>query len=73
MAKRRRPGEVRDAILAFLQTERRAATTDEIRAAVEEKLGPVPQSSIRSYLGLNSPDTFRRVGRGMYELRRGGK
>jgi hypothetical protein len=53
-------------------------SVDALRAAVAgaepgSMLGPVPQSSIRSYLGLNSPDTFRRVGRGMYELRRGGK
>ena len=34
-------------------------------------MGPVPESSIRSYLSLNTPDTFVRESRGVYRL--GGK
>jgi hypothetical protein len=46
-------------------------TLKQILAAVEETLGAVPASSVRSYLNLNSgPDKqFERVGRGTYKLR----
>jgi hypothetical protein len=67
---RRRPGEVRDAIVAHLR-EAGEASTSEIRAAVEQRLAtPVPASSVRSYLRLNTPATFERTGRGRYRLRR---
>ncbi len=45
------------------------ASTDEIAAAVRHRVGAVPQSSVRSYLSLNTPRTFERTGRGRYRLR----
>lgn len=36
--------------------------------AVERRLGPVSQSSIRSYLALNTPEVFTRIDRGVYKL-----
>jgi site-specific DNA-methyltransferase (adenine-specific) len=69
MGVRRRPGEVRDAIIDFLRS-RREATVAEIREAVAKRVGDVPSSSVRSYLNLNTPGVFERVGRGRYRLRR---
>jgi len=67
---RRRPGEVRDAIIDYLRAVKRAASVDEIHAAVEKRLdGKVARSSVRSYLGLNEGRTFERIGRGSYRLR----
>lgn len=63
-----RPGVVRDAIISFLQ-EKREATVAEIRAAVEAKLGPVPSSSVRSYLGNNVPHLFARTAHARYRLK----
>ena len=62
---------MRDAIVAFLSGDREA-TTSEIHAAVEQRLGgKVARSSVRSYLNLNSTDVFQRVERGKYRLRKG--
>jgi hypothetical protein len=49
---RGKPGEVRDAILAFLQARKgQDATVPEVYAAVDKACGrEVPRSSIRSYL-----------------------
>lgn len=70
MAERRRPGEVRDAIVGYLQGRKGGATTAEIRAAVASQLGgPVPASSVRSYLRLNAGEVFERTSRGRYRLR----
>jgi site-specific DNA-methyltransferase (adenine-specific) len=70
MADRRKPGEVRDAIVAFLsKPARREASVDEIHRAVAARLsGDVARSSVRSYLNLNTPGTFVRTGRGSYRL-----
>lgn len=69
MPERRRPGQVRDAIVAFLQERRTEASVDEIRAGVEERLGgQVPGSSVRSYLRLNTGNLFYRTARGRYRL-----
>jgi hypothetical protein len=67
---RRRPGQVRDAIFAFLgQQTAEGASLADIRAAVEQTLGkPVPPSSVRSYLNENTPALFVRLGRGHYAL-----
>lgn len=68
---RRRPGEVRDAIVIAFREAGRPMTVGEIRAAVEDRLrGSVPASSIRSYLNLNCGEgkLFDRVGRGEYQL-----
>jgi site-specific DNA-methyltransferase (adenine-specific) len=65
------PGSVRDAIVAYLSTVHgEAASTTEIRKAVASKIGDVPASSIRSYLNLNVPETFERMGRGRYRLKK---
>ncbi len=67
-----RPGVVRDSIINFLR-EKGEATVAEIAAAVEAKLGSVPSSSVRSYLGNNVPDLFSRTGHGRYRLKTGHK
>jgi site-specific DNA-methyltransferase (adenine-specific) len=67
---RRRPGEVRDAIVSFLTEIGRDASVAEIREAVGQRLtGDVPASSVRSYLNLNTPALFERTARGRYRLR----
>lgn len=62
------PGIVRDSIIDFLSTFGGEATTTEIMTAVQNRLGEVPASSVRSYLNLNTPKTFERTGRGRYRL-----
>jgi hypothetical protein len=66
MPNRRRPGEVRDAIRDYLRTVKREATAGEIQAAVTERLGNVPASSVRSSLRLS--DLFSHTARGRYRL-----
>lgn len=68
MAKRK-PGEVRDAIVRTLSARGRGATCAEITRAVNESLGETPASSVRSYLRLNTPRYFVRSDRGHYSLR----
>ena len=68
---RRRPGEVRDAIEQVLGSARSPLSLREIHESVEARLGaPVPKSSVRSYLNLNSGrgGQFKRVRRGVYDL-----
>ena len=72
MRTKRRPGEVRDAILGVLSTRPDGAPLAEIEAAVREYLGDAAPSSVRSYLRLNTPDIFQRNTRGSYALRRAG-
>ncbi len=66
---RRRPGEVRDSIIAYLGSQDEPATVKEISDAVRSELGRVGASSIRSYLRLNSRTLFVRSERGRYALR----
>ena len=67
----RAPGKIRDAILSYLaETPGEEASVAEIAAAVTQKLGEVPASSIRSYLNLNVPEQFERIGRGRYRLKK---
>lgn len=72
ISNRRAPGEVRDAIVASLQSKPQGATVQEIQKVVEKKLGgPVAPSSIRSLLRLrtdSSQPLFARTGRGKYKL-----
>lgn len=69
MALQLRPGEVRDAIRAYLSDVGREATVKEIQEAVNERIGSaVPASSVRSSLRLS--DLFRQVARGRYQLAR---
>ena len=64
---RHAPGSVRDSIVEFLSTTE-SASLHEIHHAVGARLGTVAASSVRSYLNLNVPDLFERVGRGSYRL-----
>ncbi len=64
---RRRPGEVRDAIVSVL-AGRASASVQEIASGVSARIGEVPASSVRSYLQLNTPELFARMDRGQYSL-----
>lgn len=69
---RRRPGEVRDAIVRVLSTKPRGASVSEIEQGVEGLIGSAPSSSIRSYLRLNADgasSAFCRKAQGVYVLR----
>jgi DNA modification methylase len=63
------PGAIRDVVVTYLAALGAAASVADIQAAVRGRLGDVPASSVRSYLNLNTPDMFERVGRGRYRLR----
>lgn len=65
---KRRPGEVRDAIVEVLSARSGGASLSDIHAGVSERLGPVSSSSIRSYLQLNTPRLFTRMDRAQYSL-----
>jgi DNA modification methylase len=68
-SERRRPGEVRDAIVAVLSNKPNGASVAEIQDAVHELIGSAVPSSVRSYLRLNSDSLFRRQDRGIYLIR----
>ena len=69
---RRKPGEVRDAILGFLTTCSGEVSLSEIRQGVAERIkGQLSESSVRSYLRLNTGQEFERTARGTYRLRGG--
>src|SRR5713226_2282382 len=68
MQTRKRPGEVRDAIVKVLEARPRGATVGEITGQVTALIGAVPASSIRSYLQLNTPGLFARMDRAQYAL-----
>ncbi len=70
MVERQRPGEVRDAIIGyFTEATVLDASVADVHAGVQAKLGrDIPASSVRSYLRLNTPGTFKRTGRGRYAL-----
>ncbi len=65
---RRRPGEVRDAIVHVLEGRPSAASVQQITDEVEALIGAVPASSVRSYLRLNTPELFVRMDRAQYVL-----
>jgi site-specific DNA-methyltransferase (adenine-specific) len=65
---RRRPGEVRDAIVQVLNERAGAASVKEIAEGVTNLIGNVPPSSVRSYLQLNTPVLFARMDRAQYRL-----
>jgi len=67
MEGRRAPGQVRDVIISFLKNHQKDASVREIHHAVKDAMGEVPASSIRSYLHLNTPETFKRTGHGRYQ------
>ena len=64
------PGTVRDAIIACLNSTPGNASVSDIRRHVENSIGSVPASSVRSYLRLR-PDLFERTRHGQYQLRDG--
>ena len=66
---RKRPGQVRDAIVQVLENRPRGATVYEITHEVVRLIGDVPSSSIRSYLQLNTPELFARTDRAQYVLK----
>lgn len=69
MARKRRPGEIRDAILTVLASVPNGASVEEIETRVAQRIGEAPSSSIRSYLRLNTPQLFVRQARGHYLLK----
>lgn len=66
---RRRPGDVRDAIIATMSLRTDAMSAKEIADEVAALVGQTPSSSVRSYIGLNTPEMFIRESRGLYRLR----
>ena len=68
-ALRRPPGQVRDAIVEVLRAYPDGASPSQIEQGVQQRIGPVAGSSIRSYLRLNTPSLFERPARGLYRLR----
>ena len=66
----RPPGSIRDAIIKYLSSGSGDASIAEIREAISRSLGEVAPSSVRSYLNINVPETFERVGRGRYRLKK---
>ena len=65
---RRRPGDVRDAIVNVLTERPGTYTVSQIGVEVNRLIGHVPASSVRSYLQLNTPAVFARMERGQYSL-----
>jgi len=65
---KRRPGEVRDAIMEVLADKANGASVEQISAEVVELIGDVSASSVRSYLRINTPQLFARMDRGQYAL-----
>lgn len=65
---RKRPGEVRDAIVHVLGARPQGANLYEITQQVVSLIGDVPASSVRSYLQLNTPGLFARTERAQYVL-----
>lgn len=63
------PGRVRDGILQVLSHTSQALSIREIRDRFCQVVGTTSESSIRSYLRLNTPKTFVRESRGVYSLR----
>lgn len=66
---KRRPGEVRDAIISVLSTTTHGASVHQIERHVANLIGNAARSSVRSYLRLNTPSLFVRTSRGHYGLR----
>ena len=62
------PGRVRDAILQVMNHTSDGLTAKQIADRVASVIGPTPESSVRSFLGLNTPDLFIKERRGVYRL-----
>ena len=68
---RNAPGRVRDAILQVLTHTSEDLTAKRISDRVSRIIGPTPESSVRSFLRLNTPTLFTREARGVYRFRQG--
>ncbi len=66
---RNSPGQVRDAIIQVMRFTLDGLSAKQIAERVDKVNGPTPESSVRSYLRLNSPELFVKEGRGIYRLR----
>lgn len=66
---RRQPGEVRDAIIAAMSLRAEPMSSTEIADAVAALIGETSRSSVRSYVQINTPESFVRESRGLYRLR----
>lgn len=66
---KRRPGEVRDAILSVLTARPAGAPLHTIEQHVADLIGHSARSSVRSYLRLNTPLIFTRTARGHYGIK----
>lgn len=64
------PGRVRDAIMQILSLSPKPLSVRQIQERVSQVIGPTPTSSVRSYLRLNTPQSFVREDRGVYSVRR---
>jgi site-specific DNA-methyltransferase (adenine-specific) len=69
ISEKRRPGEVRDAILSVLSARPAGASLQAIEQHVADLIGNAARSSVRSYLRLNTPSIFIRIARGHYGLK----
>lgn len=67
--KKRKPGEIRDAIISVLQDYPGGLRLKSIQEKVRAKIGDVPPSSIRSYLRLNTDELFLQEERATYQLK----
>lgn len=65
---RQAPGRVRDAIIQVMKLASGGLTARQIADRITSEMGRVPESSIRSYLSLNTPHAFVRESRGVYRL-----
>lgn len=63
------PGRIRDAILQVMTRTSTPLSVKEIEERISKVIGPLPASSVRSYLRLNTPDLFLRENRGVYHLK----
>ncbi|MES2136379.1 MAG: DNA methyltransferase [Pseudomonadota bacterium] len=62
------PGRIRDAIINYMEAVSGDASIKQISEAITVQLGPVPPSSIRSYLNKNVGQVFQRTAWGRYRL-----
>ena len=61
-------GRVRDAIFRIMSPAPCGLSATQIADRIGSDLGSVPESSIGSYLSLNTPHAFIRESRGVYRL-----
>lgn len=62
------PGQVRDAILQVMRLTSDGLTAKQVAERVAQINGPTPESSVRSFLRLNTPELFLKERRGVYRL-----